>query len=190
MWSESSKGKVAITFDDGPHPQYTEQLLDGLKKRGVEVTFFVTGEHAVLHPDIVLRMHDEGHLIGNHTYSHMQLCEGNREEFKKELIATSLVIEEIIGSEVSYVRPPYGVWDKNMEEELNMIPVFWTVDPLDWCILDAQSIAEAVFDNVKENDIILMHDYYDTSVTAALQVVDVLKERGYDFVTVDEILFD
>lgn len=182
--------KIALTFDDGPHPQYTEQLLDGLKERGVVATFFVTGEHAVLHPDIILRMYEEGHLIGNHTYSHMQLCADNHDEFKEELVATSEVIEEIIGEEVNYVRPPYGAWDKNIEEELNMIPVLWTVDPLDWCSADAQGIVGNVCANVQENDIILMHDYYDTSVTAALEIVDELMEKGYVFVTVDEILFD
>ncbi|MDE6518500.1 MAG: polysaccharide deacetylase family protein, partial [Acetatifactor sp.] len=76
--------RIAITFDDGPHPRYTEQLLDGLKERGVHATFFVTGEHAELHPDIIKRMQEEGHLIGNHTYSHIQLRKGNREVFKEE----------------------------------------------------------------------------------------------------------
>ena len=93
----TEKKKIALTFDDGPHPSYTEILLDGLRERGVVVTFFVTGEHAVLHPDIITRMQEEGHLIGNHTYSHMQLRSDNREEFKEELVATSEVVEEIIG---------------------------------------------------------------------------------------------
>lgn len=182
--------KVALTFDDGPHPQYTEQLLDGLRERGVVATFFVMGEHAALHPDIILQMHEDGHLIGNHTYSHIQLCEGNRDMFKEELVATSHVIEEIIGEEVCYVRPPYGVWDKKLETELDMIPVLWTVDPLDWCLADAGTIVKKVYADVEENDIILLHDYYDTSVTAALEIVDKLREQGYVFVTVDEILFD
>ena len=105
--SEEMK-KICLTFDDGPHPFYTEQLLDGLKERGVKATFFVTGEHALLHPDIILRMSKEGHAIGNHTYSHMQLKSSNREEFKAELIKTNEVIEEIIDEDVVYVRPPYG----------------------------------------------------------------------------------
>ena len=129
--AEKEIRKIALTFDDGPHHTYTEELLDGLKERGVVATFFVTGEHAVLHPDIIRRMHEEGHLVGNHTYSHIQLQSDNREEFKEELIATSEVIEEIIQEEVVYVRPPYGTWDKSFEKELNMIPVLWNVDPLD-----------------------------------------------------------
>ncbi len=182
--------KIALTFDDGPHPCFTEQLLDGLKERGVKATFFVTGEHAELHPEVIERMENEGHLIGNHTYSHMQLRSGNREEFRKELIKTNEVISGITGEEVLYVRPPYGSWDKSFEEELNMFPVLWTVDPLDWCSKSVTGIASKVVSKAKENDIILMHDYYDTSVTAALKVVDELLEEGYTFVTVDEILFD
>jgi len=182
--------KIALTFDDGPHPSYTEKLLDGLKERGVVVTFFVTGEHAVLHPDIIKRMHEEGHLVGNHTYSHMQLQNNNREEFKEELIATSEVIEELIQEEVVYVRPPYGTWDKSFEKELNMIPVLWDVDPLDWCTEDVTGMVKKIVKETEENDIILMHDYFETSVEAALMAVDMLLEQGYTFVTVEEILFE
>ncbi len=182
--------KIALTFDDGPHPYYTEQLLDGLKERGVVATFFVTGEHAKLHPDVIKRMQNEGHLIGNHTYSHMQLTKNNREKFKEELIATNEVLKDITGEETEFVRPPYGSWDKSFEKELNMFPVLWTVDPLDWSSRNASRITEKIVNRVEENDIILMHDYYDTSVTAALQTVDELLEEGYTFVTVEEILFD
>ncbi len=182
--------KIAITFDDGPHPSYTAQLLDGLKERGVVASFFVTGEHAELHPDIIKRMQEEGHLIGNHTYSHIQLTRKNREEFKEELIKTNEILKDITGEEVQYVRPPYGSWDKSFESELNMFPVLWTVDPLDWSSHNVGRITEKIVKKAGENDIILMHDYYDTSVTAALQAVDELLEEGYTFVTVEEILFD
>lgn len=182
--------RIAITFDDGPHPTYTEQLLDGLKERGVHATFFVTGEHAELHPDIIRRMQEEGHLIGNHTYSHIQLRKNNQDAFKEELIHTNQVIKEITGEDVIYVRPPYGSWDKSFEQELNMIPVLWTIDPLDWCSHDASCVVSRVTGKAKENDIILLHDYYDTSVEAALEIVDELMEEGYTFVTVEEILFD
>lgn len=182
--------KIALTFDDGPHPQFTEQLLDGLKTRGVRATFFVTGEHAQLHPDIIERMNEEGHLIGNHTYSHIQLTDGNREKFKQELIKTNQILTNITSEEVLYVRPPYGTWDKNFETELNMIPVLWNIDPLDWCSSDASCVVSRVLKEADENAIILMHDYYETSVTAALQIVDELQKQGYTFVTVEEILFD
>ena len=119
---ETEEGKkIALTFDDGPHFRYTEEILDGLKERGAYATFFVTGEHAALHPEIVKRIQEEGHLIGNHTYSHMQLTKGNRKEFKAELIKTNELLEELTGEEITYVRPPYGSWDKKFEKDLNMI---------------------------------------------------------------------
>lgn len=187
---QEEKGKIALTFDDGPHPHYTEQLLDGLKERGVHATFFVTGEHAELHPEVIKRMQEEGHLIGNHTYSHLQLRNDNREEFKNQLVKTNEIIEEITGEEVQYVRPPYGTWDKRFETELNMFPVLWTIDPLDWCSTNVERIKEKVISKAEENGIILMHDYYPSTITAALEVVDELQEQGYEFVTVEEILFD
>lgn len=176
--------------DDGPHPQYTELLLDGLKKRGVHATFFVTGEHAEQYPDIIKRMSQEGHIIGNHTYSHIQLTSGNREKFKQELIKTNQILTNITGKEVLYVRPPYGTWDKSFETELNMFPVLWNVDPLDWCSDNASCVVRRVIKDTEESDIILMHDCYETSVTAALQIVDDLQKQGYTFVTVEKILFD
>lgn len=182
--------KIALTFDDGPHPYYTEQLLDGLKERDVKATFFVTGEHAEMHSDIIERMSSEGHLIGNHTYSHIQLTSGNREEFKNQIIKTNEIITEITGKEVLYVRPPYGAWDKKFEKELNMFPVLWTVDPLDWCSSNSSRIVNKVVSKAGENDIILLHDYYESTVTAALGIVDELQNKGYEFVTVDELLFD
>ncbi len=186
---EDSK-KIAITFDDGPHPYYTEQLLDGLKERGVKATFFVTGMHAEENPEVIRRMSEEGHLIGNHTYSHIQLSSANREVFKEELIKTNEAIEALTGQEVQYVRPPYGTWDKKFEKELNMFPVLWTVDPLDWCSDNVAGIVQKVTSKVKENAIILMHDEYKSTVTAALQIIDELMEEGYEFVTVDELLLD
>lgn len=182
--------KIALTFDDGPHPRYTEQLLDGLKERNVVATFFVTGENAENYPDIIRREQEEGHLIGNHTYSHIQLTSGNRETFREELVKTNEILENITGEKVSFVRPPYGSWDKSFEKELNMFPVLWNIDPLDWCSHNAECIAAKVVEKAGDGDIILMHDYYDTSVTAALEVVDVLQKRGFQFVTVEEILFD
>ena len=182
--------KIALTFDDGPHPRYTEQLLDGLKERNVVATFFVTGENAQNYPNIIRREQEEGHLIGNHTYSHIQLTSGNRDTFREELVKTNEILENITGEKVSFVRPPYGSWDKSFEKELNMFPVLWNIDPLDWCSHNAECIAAKVVEKAGDGDIILMHDYYDTSVTAALEVVDVLQKRGFQFVTVEEILFD
>lgn len=188
-YMEDSK-KIAITFDDGPHPYYTEQLLDGLKERGVKATFFVTGMHVEQYPEVIRRMSSEGHLIGNHTYSHIQLNSSNSDAFRQELIQTNEAIEKVTGQEVQYVRPPYGTWDKKFEKDLNMFPVLWTIDPLDWCSDNVACIVQKVTSKAQENSIILMHDEYKSTVTAALQIIDELKEQGYEFVTVDELLFD
>ena len=166
--------RIALTFDDGPHPEYTVQLLDGLKERGVQATFFVTGEHASLHPDIIQRM----------------LQSDNRLEFKKELLMTNAVLQEITGEEVLYVRPPYGIWDRSFEKELNMFPVLWTIDPTDWYCLNADTVTKRVVKKAKENAIILLHDYYQTSIEAALRIVDELQKEGYEFVTVDQVLLE
>lgn len=182
--------KIAITFDDGPHPYYTEQLLDGLKEREAKATFFVLGEHAEQYPELVQRMSEEGHLIGNHTYSHIQLTQRNSEAFKEELVKTSELIENLTGQEVQYVRPPYGTWNKKFEKELNMFPVLWNIDPLDWSSKNVSGIVQKVTAKAKENSIILMHDEYKTTVTAALQIIDELQKEGYEFVTVEELLFD
>ena len=187
---EDAIKKIAITFDDGPHPVYTEKLLDGLKERGVKATFFVTGEHAELHPEIIQRMQEEGHLIGNHTYSHIQLRKGNREAFRKELVRTNRILSGITGEEILYVRPPYGSWDRALESELNMFPVLWTIDPTDWSCLNAETVTKRVVSKASDNAIILLHDYYHTSVEAALKIVDILLKEGYEFVTVDEILME
>lgn len=186
---ESGK-KIALTFDDGPHPYYTEQLLKGLKEREVKATFFITGKSAETYPEIVQKIYEDGHLIGNHTYNHTQLSSRNRETYKQEIIKTNQVIKEITGEDTIYIRPPYGSWSKEFEKELNMFPVLWTIDPLDWCSSNVSCIVNAVCTKVKENDIILMHDQYKTTVTAALEVVDRLQAEGYEFVTVDELLFD
>ena len=187
---ELGEKKIAITFDDGPHPVYTEKLLDGLKKRGIKATFFVLGERAKRNPEIIKRMLKEGHIIGNHTYSHIQLRSSNREKFREELLLTNQVISEITGEEVQYVRPPYGTWDKKLEAELNMIPVFWNVDPNDWCSGNANRVTKNIVNKAKENSIILLHDCYQSSVDAALSSIDILTEKGFHFVTMEEILFE
>lgn len=182
--------KIALTFDDGPHPYYTEQLLKGLKERDVKVTFFITGQNAEAYPEIVKKIYNDEHLIGNHTYSHTQLTSKNAEAFKQEIVKTNEVLKEITGEDTIYIRPPYGSWNKEFEKELNMFPVLWTIDPLDWCSSNVSCIVNTVCSKAGENDIVLMHDQYKTTVTAALKIVDKLKDEGYEFVTVDELLFD
>ncbi|MCI8639573.1 MAG: polysaccharide deacetylase family protein [Coprococcus sp.] len=189
--SKSAKPRrIAITFDDGPAEESTPILLDGLKERGVKATFFVIGKNVQSHPELVKREAAEGHLIGNHTYHHTNLASVSDEKALEEIAQTSRLVEELTGERTEYVRAPFGAWKKNLEEELDVIPVKWSVDPLDWTTENEDDIVNKVVTQVQENDIILLHDCYRSSVNAALRIIDILQKEGYDFVTVDELLLD
>ena len=182
--------KIALTFDDGPSTAWTPALLDGLKERGVKATFFLIGENADKNPEIVKRMAEEGHLIGNHTYHHVELTKVSENEARLELADTSAVIVRITGKEPEYMRPPFGAWQRKLEQEIQMLPVLWTIDPLDWTTENQDEIVNKVVTEAEENDIILLHDCYASSVEAALRIVDFLQKEGYEFVTVDRLLLD
>lgn len=182
--------KIAITFDDGPNSHCTGRLLDGLKKRGVKATFFLIGKNVKENPDLVKRLDEEGHLIGNHTYNHVEITRISDEEAKKEITDTDEAICAITGKHVEYMRPPFGLWQEELEQELNVMPVMWSVDPLDWTTKNVDEIVNKVVTEAGENDIILLHDCYDSSVDAALRIIDILKKKGFEFVTADELLMD
>lgn len=188
--ASGEKKKIALTFDDGPHPVYTEQLLDGLSERNVKATFFLLGCNIEGNEEIVRRIAEEGHLLGNHTFYHVDITKLSREEACAEILDTSSKITEITDQPVEYVRPPFGNWNQDLECEVMMIPVFWTVDTLDWSTRNADRLVEEVVSEVEENDIILMHDSYDSTVRAALRIIDLLQAQGYEFVTVDELILE
>ncbi len=188
--AKEEKKKVALTFDDGPHPQYTVEMMEGLKKKNVKATFFLLGEQVEKHPEIVKKIYEEGHVIGNHSYKHEQLSKLTMQKACEQVNRTNELIYDITGENPAYLRPPFGDWHEKLDCEANMVEVLWDVDTLDWSSQNHNEIVNKVLKNVKENDIILMHDGYETSVTAAMEIIDTLRERGYEFVTVDEILFD
>lgn len=179
--------RIALTFDDGPGP-YTERLLDGLKERGVKASFFLIGRSVKEYPEVVKRMEEEGHLIGNHTYSHVKLKGLSPEETRREIQKTDEAVYEITGKHVAYLRPPFGEWEEDLELTYPVLPVMWTVDPLDWTTENVEEIVDRVVTQAGENDMILLHDCYDSSVEAALRIVDRLLAEGFDFVRVDELL--
>lgn len=183
------KKQVALTFDDGPSGEYTPRLLDGLKERNVRATFFLLGEQIDQYPDIVKRMHEEGHLIGCHSYRHVNfrsLSEGKAcEQIKK----TSERIAALTGVYPAYVRPPYGNWLPALDRDFCMAEVLWDVDPLDWSCGNAGTVVRRVLADVGEYDIILMHDSSQSSVDAALELIDTMQKDGYEFVTVEDLLF-
>ncbi len=181
---------IALTFDDGPSRRYTGKLLDGLKKRGIKASFFLIGKNVKENPDLVKRIYEEGHLVGNHTYNHVQITHLSEEEAVREIEKTDQEISRITGEHVMYMRPPFGAWQRDLEIKMEVLPVLWSVDPLDWTTENVDEIVSKVVTDVKEGDIILLHDCYASSVDAALRIIDVLQEEGYEFVTVDRLLID
>ena len=179
---------VALTFDDGPREGTTDRLLDGLKERGANATFFLLGEQAAVAHDLVKRIQDEGHQVGNHTWSHVRLEGKNTSELLEKIERNEQLLEEILGGENYWLRPPYGVIAPEVEAQVKVPLVKWSVDPRDWESRDKDKIVKAVLESVEPNSIILLHDIYPTSVDASLEIVDTLQKEGYWFVTVEELL--
>ena len=182
--------EIAFTFDDGPHPVWTEKLLDGLKERGIRATFFVIGQNAKEHPELIQRMLEEGNQVGNHTYSHVQLTACNTEQAMKEITKTQEAIYQASGFQPRYIRPPFGSWNEKLQEETSLETVLWDVDPYDWKVQDTDLIVNRILEQTEDGSIILLHDVYGTSVEAALKAADIFIERGYRFCTVEEILIE
>ena len=180
--------RVALTFDDGPNARYTPLLLEGLRKRNIHATFFLLGKNILKNKELLLRMQKDGHLIGCHTWSHVQLDKISPSSANREILKTNSLIYHITGTYPTCLRPPYGAWKKDLELPVTMLPVFWDVDTLDWQSQNPENILDIVRKNVQDGSIILMHDSYDSSVRAALAITDELTEKGYDFVTADQLL--
>ena len=187
---KTEKKRIALTFDDGPHPIYTPQMLELLKEEQVPATFFLLGENVELYGDVVKEIAREGHLIGNHTYHHVQVTSLSLDEACKEIQETSDLIEELTGTGTEYVRPPFGTWNEELEERLNLIPVMWSIDTRDWMTQNVDWIVREAVKHAKDHDIILMHDSYQSTVDAVKRVIEQLEAEGFEFVTVDEIIMD
>ena len=187
---KTEKKRIALTFDDGPHPIYTPQMLELLKEEQVPATFFLLGENVELYGDVVKEIAKEGHLIGNHTYHHVQITSLSLEEACKEIQETSDLIEELTGTGTEYVRPPFGTWNEELEERLNLIPVMWSIDTKDWTTQNVDWIVRETVKHAEDHDIILMHDSYQSTVDAVKRVIEQLEAEGFEFVTVDEIIMD
>lgn len=181
---------AALTFDDGPHPVWTPLLLDGLKERGVKATFFLMGENIPGNEEIVERMVREGHLVGNHSYRHEQLTREGLEQVCQSFEKTGQMIEEIAGIRPEYARPPYGDWNEELECRTELTTVLWDVDSLDWSDKDRRRITDKVCREIEDGDIVLMHDIFQSSQEAALDIIDRLSADGWQFVTADELTVD
>ena len=179
---------IALTFDDGPRRSTTTKLLDGLRERGASATFFLVGEQIEANRDLVERMKAEGHQVGNHTWSHVQLQGASQEVVSREIKQTDDLLRQVLGEGTYWLRPPYGKLDETQKALIPVPTVQWSVDSRDWESKNTEKILKTVLAQAKPNSIILMHDIYPTSVEAALKIVDALQKEGYWFVTVEELL--
>ena len=185
---EGASKYLALTFDDGPRADTTAVLLEGLDQRGVKATFFLIGEQIPGNEWLVRWMAESGHQVGNHTFTHVKLQGSSKDTVLQEINKTEVLLTTVLGERDYWLRPPYGLID-DAEKTLVRTPmIYWSVDPEDWKYLDTERVTADVVSHAKDGDIILLHDFYPTSVQAALQIVDQLRSEGYEFVTVEELM--
>lgn len=184
---------IAITFDDGPHAEFTPRLLDTLKERNIKATFFMVGRNAAAYPHIVKRMQEEGHEVANHTWAHPLLTGYGAEGVKSQLKRTHDAIEKACGTAPILYRPPYGgarlTQRRSIMEDFGYPTILWDVDPLDWQPpRTVQKVYDRVLSMTKPGSIVLLHDIHETTVNAMPATLDVLIERGYKMVTVTQLI--
>lgn len=186
--------KIALSFDDGPHPEQTEDILSILNKYNVKATFFVVGQNADYYPDILRQVVEEGHEIGNHTYSHINILNTDKQTIKQEISRSHNNILEICEYEVKLFRPPGGALNQKVTDVANSFGykiILWDIDTKDWSHKSVDLITENVIKNIKSGSIILFHDYISkgTPTPEALEnIIPLLQKEGYTFVTVGELL--
>ena len=179
---------VALTFDDGPRSSTTGPLLEGLALREVPATFFLVGSRVAGNEELVRRMAQDGHQIGVHTFDHVELKGLTRREFDLQVGKTRAALANLLGDGEFWLRPPYGIFDRPAAQWADSPLVLWSVDPEDWRDSDIDRVVASVTEHVQDGDIILLHDLYPSSASAALRIVDRLQERGFSFVTVEQLM--
>ena len=187
VFAEEQAKMIAITFDDGPG-NYTEQLLDTLKERDIKVTFFVVGNRIAAFEDIVLREYQEGHQVASHTFTHPDLKKLSEASIRQEMVQTTDAIKALTGQEKVYFRPPYGNYNNTVIKYADGPIILWSVDTLDWKYRNAQTVRQNIVNGAKDGAIILLHDIHPTSVAGAIMAIDDLRQQGYEFVTVEDLL--
>jgi len=180
---------VALTFDDGPSPEQTPRLLDMLAKAGASATFFVIGRHAARYPGLVKRIVGEGHRVGSHSWSHPQTT--TLQSADEELLHTHEVLKQIIGTDPTLFRPPYGIETGPLADAAaakGYRTVLWSLDTKDWRDHDPAKLSEMVGERSRRGDIVLMHDIHATTVDAVPDMLRRLAYRGVRCVTVERLL--
>ena len=179
---------VALTFDDGPSGRHTSLLLDGLEQRNVKATFLLCGYRMKEFPELTQRIFSEGHEIGLHGYSHDNMKDMSRRTIAAELFDCTQLLPE--DCEPVFLRPPGGCCSdgvRQVAQARQLAILSWSVDPRDWATTDTISIERTVMKNIRDGDIVLLHDMSASSVQAALDIIDSLQQEGFRFVTVSEL---
>ncbi|WZY01400.1 polysaccharide deacetylase family protein [Bacillus sp. FSL W7-1360] len=187
---DSDEKYIALTFDDGPHPQLTPSVLDTLAEFNIPATFYMLGDNVSKHPDLAKAVADAGHEVGNHSASHTDMTKIELKETKKEIEQTNDAIIEATGKQPETIRPPYGAYNDemlNVFQGMNMPSILWSVDSYDWKG-DAKTVKKEVLKQVHDGAIVLMHDIQSATAEALPDLLVALKEKGYKFVTVSELL--
>lgn len=183
-----NKKLIALTFDDGPSNN-TKYFIKELQKRDALVTFFVVGNRVKKYEDVLKEAYLIGNQIGSHTYSHKNLLYLNEEEITKEIEKTNEAIYNVIGTKPTIIRVPYGNINKKIRSISNMNHILWNVDTLDWKYKNSNRVYKEIIKHAEDGNIILLHDIFKTSVNGVLKAIDELKKQGYEFVTIDEMVY-
>jgi len=183
---------IAMTFDDGPSATLTPKLLDLLAARHIKATFFVIGENVAEHPEIVARAAQEGHEIGNHSWSHPNFGKMSAESVRNQLQRTDDAIKNATGKRPTLMRPPYGsITDREkhwIHDEFGYQIILWEVDPLDWKRPDPAVVRRRILKETQPGSIVLSHDIHPGTIEAMPSTLDALEARGFKFVTVSELI--
>lgn len=182
------KKKIALTFDDGPHPKVTEQILEVLKQYDIKATFFVLGQNVGKHPQIVSHAAEQGHEIANHSWSHANFTKLSGEQITAELNKTNEEIYKVTGRYPNMYRPPFGATNASVRNQTTMEAVMWSVDTMDWKHRTPEKTIAYVKEQAKNNGIILMHDIYSETAESLDAVINYLIDQDYEFVTASEIV--
>ena len=183
---DPNKPAIALTFDDGPGPR-TMELLAQLEKYNAHATFFMLGQKVSSYPDAIRKMQEIGCELGNHSYDHPDLSKLDAAGIQSQISQTNEGIRGIAGNGATVLRPPYGAISSTLSSNAGMPMILWNIDTLDWKTRNAQSTIDAVMKDVKDGDIILMHDIHSETIDAALQLIPRLQAEGYQLVTVSEL---
>lgn len=192
----SDQPEIALTFDDGPSPLYTPQILNILHDNDVHATFFCIGEQVQNSPDLVQQEAAAGHVVGNHSWNHPDLTTLTSDQVHAQLADTSNALQNADGQTPAFFRPPYGAINEDVHDQastLGLQPILWNIDTLDWEMPGSAAIVQAVLDNASNGAVILMHDGggdRSQTVAALPEIISGLKARGFQLVTINQLVDD